>query len=79
MRTADYLSALKAHYGISSDYALAKALGISFQSISRYKNGGTFDNLMALRVADLLQLPPLEVITDQRAAQGATREGERRT
>jgi transcriptional regulator with XRE-family HTH domain len=50
---------------IPSDYALAKALGVSKQTISRYRSGyGHFDDAIALRVADLMGIDPGIVLID---------------
>src|SRR4051812_26521993 len=65
MDTADYCAALKRRLKISSDYALAKALAVSKQAISKYVNGErAFDTTMAVRVAELLELDPMKVIAD---------------
>ena len=64
MRTTDYIDALRAATGTPSDYALAKFLGVQQNQIARYRKGGTFDNSMAARAAELLNLQPLEVIAD---------------
>ncbi|CAE6822245.1 helix-turn-helix domain-containing protein [Paraburkholderia nemoris] len=74
--TVEYLDAVKAKLDLPSDYAAAKALGVTRAAVSRYRNGiGTFDDLTAARVADVLGIEPIEVIaatnyersTDERA------------
>lgn len=51
--------------GSGSDYALAKAIGITRQAISRYRKGhGGFDDEVAIRVAQILDLPPAQVLVD---------------
>jgi predicted transcriptional regulator len=74
--TVEYLDAVKAKLDLPSDYAAAKALGVTRAAVSRYRNGlGTFDDLTAARVADILGVEPIEVIaatnfersTDERA------------
>lgn len=53
--TIDYLDALRAHFGVTSDYALAKKLGVSTGCIGNYRNGrSTFSDEMAFRIADVL-------------------------
>ena len=58
MRTVDFLDDMKRRYGIRSDYALSKSSGISQANISRYRNGGTFDDEVAIKVAEILELDP---------------------
>lgn len=65
MDTVQYVDAVKKELGISSDYAVAKALGVSKQAVSRYMKGnGYFDDYVAIRVARTLRIDPLKVITD---------------
>lgn len=57
MTTIEYLDAVKKALNITSDYALAKALGISKQAVSRYySKGGGFDDDVARKVASYLGL-----------------------
>jgi predicted transcriptional regulator len=61
--TIDYLDELRIKLQLPSDYAVAKALGCTRASVSRYRNGvGSFDDATAIKVADLLGLEPLEII-----------------
>jgi predicted transcriptional regulator len=61
--TVEYLDATKARLGLESDYAAAKALGVTRAAVSRYRTGtGTFDDLTAARVAEILGVEPIEVI-----------------
>jgi hypothetical protein len=61
--TVQYLDALKARFDLPSDYAAAKYLGVTRAAVSRYRSGhGVFDEKVAIRVAELLSLDPLEVI-----------------
>ncbi|MEX3614306.1 MAG: helix-turn-helix transcriptional regulator [Burkholderia gladioli] len=59
-----YLDLAKTRRGLSSDYALSKALGASSTSvISNYRNGRShFDDTMAIKVAALCEVDPLELI-----------------
>lgn len=57
--TVDLLDAFKTARGIESDYAAAKALGVTKQSVSRYRRGDdTLGPDVALRVAHELRLDP---------------------
>ncbi|WP_431068126.1 DUF3693 domain-containing protein [Ralstonia holmesii] len=57
--TLDFIEAVSRKLGGASDYAVAKALGITRASVSRYRNGhGGFDDETALRVAQLLDIDP---------------------
>jgi transcriptional regulator with XRE-family HTH domain len=64
VRTVEYLEALKKKLGISSDYGLQRPLSVTKQAVSRYRNGGTFDHVVAARVARVLGVPELRVIAD---------------
>jgi len=62
-QTVKYLEEIKAKYELKSDNALANMLGISRQAISNYRHeGNAFDDTTALRVAELLEKDPMEVI-----------------
>jgi hypothetical protein len=66
--TVQYLDALKRRLDLPSDYAVAKVLGITRAAVSRYRQaGGAFDDLTAVRAAELLGLDPLEVIAASNA------------
>lgn len=59
MQTNDFLDALKDRYNIGSDYALAKFLGINPNNVSNYRRGvSCLDNDRAMKVAELLDMPP---------------------
>lgn len=65
MDTIEYVDAVKSRLHITSDYAVAKALGVTKQAVSRYMKGtGYFDDYVAIRVAKLLEIEPLQVIAD---------------
>ena len=67
-RTVEYLDELKRRYSIPTDYQLARFLGISHQAITQYRNKGTtLRDDVALRVAELLELPPGKVLADMQA------------
>lgn len=61
--TVQYLDALKARLGLPSDYAAAQVLGVTRAAVSKYRLGrSVFDERVAINVAELLSLDPLEVI-----------------
>lgn len=65
MNTVQYMAAVKAKLGIQSDYALAKSLGITRQSVSGYSNGyNTFGDDLAMKIADILDIPRGIVLLD---------------
>ncbi len=71
-KTLDYIEAIKARYkpdaGELSDYRVSKLLGIKPQSVSVYRTkGGTLDDTTALKVAELLDLDPAEVLANMHA------------
>jgi len=68
MNTIDYMAALKAAMNISSDYALAKRLGVAQQTTSRWSQGkGTIDDSLAPVIADVLKLNTAKVLADLHA------------
>jgi hypothetical protein len=55
--TCDFLDAIKSRHGVPSDYALAKLLGVTHQTISKYRVGKDFlGDSMAIQVAKLLEV-----------------------
>lgn len=75
MNTLDYLAACKARLGIESDYALAKRLGVAQSSVSNYRTGRSrIDDDVALTIAEILQINPLEVIAAANAERAKTPE-----
>jgi transcriptional regulator with XRE-family HTH domain len=63
--TIDYLDAVKVKLQLPSDYAAAKALGVTKASISKYRVGKTsFDAKTAVVVAQILDVDPLRIISD---------------
>ncbi|WP_175784544.1 helix-turn-helix domain-containing protein [Burkholderia ambifaria] len=66
--TAQWLDAIKDHLSLPSDYAVAKYLGVTRAAVSRYRNGlSVFDEKTAIRVAELLDVQPFEVIASVNA------------
>ena len=61
--TLEYIDAVKMRRDLPSDYAIAKLLGVSRQAVSQYRQGkAAFDDLTAVRVAEILDINPMEVI-----------------
>ncbi|KVC55115.1 hypothetical protein WT10_32615 [Burkholderia stagnalis] len=61
--TVEWLDAVKARLDLPSDYAAAKILGVTRQAASGWRNGRqTFDDEVCLRVAEILELDPFEVL-----------------
>lgn len=60
--TLQLLEAVKRRHGISSDYALAKILGVSRQVLSSYRTGTTLGDDMAVKVAEQLGVDPAAVL-----------------
>lgn len=68
MKTVDYLNRVKNRLGISSDYALAKALGMGRSNASSLMNGKTtMGDETALKVAQILDVHPVIVLADVHA------------
>jgi predicted transcriptional regulator len=75
MNTMELLEAVKVRRGIVSDYALAKALGITQAAVSSYRTGNSkISDDVALTVAEILQLHPLQVIAAANAERAKTPE-----
>lgn len=73
--TIAFLEDVKARYSLPSDYALAKRLGLSHQSMTNYRRKGTtFDDMTALRVASLLEIEPAVVVASCHAERAKTPE-----
>lgn len=71
MNTIKYIEMAKTKLKTGSNYGLSKATGISEQCLSRYKSGkGVMDDYTAAKIAEVLEISPLEVI----AAANAERE-----
>ena len=61
--TADFLDALRVKLNVPSDYAVAKYMGMHRQHMSRYRKlHGTFDEVMCLKIADILETDPAYVV-----------------
>ncbi|WP_312302216.1 hypothetical protein [Diaphorobacter nitroreducens] len=68
MKAFEWIDRVKNARGIESDYAAAKALGVTKQAISTYRaKGSTLDENAAISVAKLLGIPPAGVVLDQAA------------
>lgn len=66
--TCHFLDAVKTRHALPSDYALAKKLGITSQSITQYRNGRLLlSDSMAITVANLLEIDPAIVISSAHA------------
>jgi plasmid maintenance system antidote protein VapI len=75
MNTVEYLRAVKARYGISSDYALAARLGVTRSAVSKMQQGAVaFSDDVALTVAELLDVEPILVIAAANAERAKTAE-----
>lgn len=73
--TLDFIEAVSRKLGGASDYAVAKALGITRASVSRYRNGhGGFDDETALKVARVLDIDPAAVAAASHAERAKTPE-----
>jgi transcriptional regulator with XRE-family HTH domain len=61
--TRDYLDAIKVKLDIPSDYATAKALGVTRAAVSRWRLcKATPDDLTCAKIAEILGIEPIEVI-----------------
>lgn len=57
--TVEFLDAVKAKHGLTSDYQLSKLIGCTHSSISHYRGGKSkLDEGTACKVAELLEIEP---------------------
>ncbi|GAB1620596.1 helix-turn-helix domain-containing protein [Agarivorans albus] len=54
--TLDLLEGLKARRALTSDYQAAKYLGVTHQSVSKWRNGQSMSEELAFKIADELGL-----------------------
>lgn len=79
MNTLEYLDACKKRLGITSDYALAKALKVAQPTVIGYRSGRSIINDdAALSVAEILKIDPLQVIATANAERAKTPESRAR-
>lgn len=79
MNTIQYLDAAKKRLGVTSDYALSKALNITTQAVSNYRTGRSkMDDDVALSIAEILEVNPLAVIASANAERAKTPEARAR-
>jgi transcriptional regulator with XRE-family HTH domain len=67
MKTTEYLQSLKQRQGITSDYALARFLGVSRQTVSQWQSGVHFPDVkLCYIIADALGrgFEPQRIIAD---------------
>lgn len=68
MKADQWIDRVKSAKGIESDYAAAKALHISRNTISRYRSiPATLDEDVALKIAQALGVKPESIVLDQAA------------
>ena len=69
MKAIDWIERVKQHTGLSSDYAVAAALGFSRSALSKYRTDRTptLDEDSAIKVANALGERPEAVLLDQYA------------
>jgi len=74
MKSLEYLEAVKNRLGITSDYALAAALGVTRSAVSKFQKGAVFGDDVALTVAEILEIEPMAVIAAANAERAKTPE-----
>ncbi len=68
MKASAWIDQVKKTLNLPSDYAAAKAIGVSRALVSSYRGRiPTFDEDTAIKVADVLNINPAGVILDQAA------------
>lgn len=73
--TTDYLDSLRVKTGVPSDYALQPILGVTRSAISKYRTKREFfSDDMAFKVARILEIDPILVISAIHAERAKTQE-----
>ncbi len=68
MKAIEWIERVKSINGITSDYGVAKVLGLSRQTVSGYRSRlSTLDEDASIRVAEAIGARPEAVILDQAA------------
>lgn len=63
MKTTEFLDAVRTKHGLTSDYQLARFLGVRQGTISRYRTArGMMDEAMCIKIATALELEPGDVM-----------------
>ena len=63
MRTADLIDAAKARQGWPSDYRLGKVLGVTSQTVSQWRSGVSYPELLSIyRLAEFAGQEPAAVV-----------------
>jgi predicted transcriptional regulator len=76
--TEQYLGEVKDRLELPSDYAIAKALGVTRAAVSRYRMGHSMpDDLVCARIAEILGIEPMEVIAATNYQRSKTDEARR--
>lgn len=70
--TLELLERYKEALTLSSDYAVAKALGIRQSTITHWRNGGSMDDTTAVQMADAIGLDPLATMAAIRLSRPLT-------
>ncbi|MBB5469201.1 transcriptional regulator with XRE-family HTH domain [Paraburkholderia sp. CI2] len=66
--TVEWVDDVKARLDLPSDYAAAKALGVTRSTVSKYRTGqSVFQDATAIRAAEILGIHPFEIIAATRA------------
>jgi len=68
MKTLEYLDATKARLGLPSDYALAKRLEVTKETVSQLRSGKMqISDAMARKISEILGVSPIEVLIAKNA------------
>jgi transcriptional regulator with XRE-family HTH domain len=73
MKANEWITRAAEVAGTTSDYGLAKRLGITRQGVSSYRRGKTLmDDDTCIVVAEILEIDPIKIIADQNAERAKT-------
>lgn len=78
-KTADFLDEVKRKKGITSDYALAKVLGVRTQRIDHYRKERVVLQLLdCITISEILNIPALQIMAEIGISQGKKEEEKKR-
>lgn len=67
MTTFDYLKLLKKELNVETAYAVARDMGFSKQTVLNWQHKrGTFDDISAIKIAKVLNIPAEQILLDMR-------------
>jgi len=67
MNSYDYIEKVKEVKGLDTDYKVAKLMNWPSNKITQYRNGQSMDNEAARQIAQIINVPLMQIIADMEA------------